>query len=41
VGGGTLQSAANVLGPWSDVPGAVSPYLNPTTNSAQFFRVKQ
>ena len=34
-------SATNVLGPWSDVSGAVSPYLHPTTNSAQFFRVKQ
>jgi hypothetical protein len=41
VGVGTLQTATNVLGPWSDVSGAVSPYLNPTTNSAQFFRVKQ
>ena len=41
VGGGTLQTATNVLGTWSDVSGAVSPYLTPTTNSAQFFRVKQ
>jgi hypothetical protein len=41
VGGGTLQTATSVLGPWSDVPSAVSPYLQPTTNSAQFFRVKQ
>jgi hypothetical protein len=41
VGGGTLQSATNVTGPWSDVSGAVSPFLQPTTNSAQFFRVKQ
>ena len=41
VGGGTLQTTTNVLGPWSDVSGAVSPYLTPTTNSAQFFRVKQ
>jgi len=41
LGGGTLQTTTNVLGPWSDVSGAVSPYLTPTTNSAQFFRVKQ
>ncbi len=40
-GGGTLQTATNVLGPWSDASGAVSPYLQPTTNPAQFYRVKQ
>jgi hypothetical protein len=40
-GGGTLQTATNVLGNWSDVSGAISPCLNPTTNSTQFFRVKQ
>ena len=39
--GGTLQTATSLDGPWSDVSGAASPYLNPTTNSAQFFRVKQ
>ena len=41
VGGGTLQSATNLPGSWTDVSGASSPYLAPTTNSAQFFRVKQ
>jgi hypothetical protein len=41
VGGGTLQTATNVLGTWSDISGAVSPYLHPATNPAQFFRVKQ
>jgi uncharacterized repeat protein (TIGR02543 family) len=41
VGGGTLQTATNVLGSWSDISGVVSPYLIPPTNSAQFFRVKQ
>ena len=40
-GGGTLQTATNVLGTWSDISGAVSPYLHPATNPAQFFRVKQ
>ncbi len=39
--GGTLQTTTNVSGPWSEVPGAVSPRLQPTTNPAQFFRVKQ
>jgi len=39
--GGTLQSATNMPGTWSDMPGAVSPYLQPATNPAQFFRVKQ
>jgi hypothetical protein len=41
VGGGTLQTSGSVLGPWNDVTGAVSPYLNPTTNAAQYFRVRQ
>jgi hypothetical protein len=41
VGGGTLQTATNMAGSWSDVLGAVSPYLAPASNSAQFFRVKQ
>jgi hypothetical protein len=41
VGGGTLQTATNVAGSWSDVLGAVGPYLCPATNSAQFFRAKQ
>jgi len=40
-GVGTLQTATNVLGPWSGVSNAVSPYLSPTTNSARYFRVKQ
>jgi uncharacterized repeat protein (TIGR02543 family) len=39
--GGTLQSSTNVAGPWNDVSGAASPHLAPTTNAAQFFRVKQ
>jgi hypothetical protein len=41
VGGGTLQTTTNVAGPWSDVFGASSPFLADTTNSAQFFRVRQ
>jgi hypothetical protein len=41
VGGGTLQTASNVPGPWNDVSGVTSPFLADTTNPAQFFRVKQ
>jgi hypothetical protein len=40
-GGGTLQTATNVVGPWNVVSNAVSPYLSPTTNAEQFFRVQQ
>jgi hypothetical protein len=39
--GGTLQTTTNVAGTWNDIPGAVSPYLQPNTNPAQFFRVRQ
>ena len=39
-GGGTLQTGSNLSGPWNDVSEAVSPYLNPSTNRAQFSRVK-
>jgi hypothetical protein len=41
VGGGTLQTANDMAGPWSDILGASSPYLADTTNSVQFFRMKQ
>ncbi len=39
-GGGTLESAPDVSGPYTEVPGAASPYLisNPTA-PRQFFRV--
>jgi hypothetical protein len=40
VGGGTLQTATNLPGAWSDVPGGTSPFLTGPTNAAQFFRVK-
>jgi hypothetical protein len=38
--GGTLQSATNVLGPWTNVSPASSPYTNAPTGPQQFFRVK-
>ena len=40
-GGGTLQTATNVPGPWSDVSGVTNLFSADTTNPAQFFRVKQ
>lgn len=37
---GTLESATDILGPWTPVSGAVPPaYVGPTTNAQQFFRV--
>lgn len=38
--GGTLQSATNVAGPWTDVDGATSPRTNSTSGAQEFFRVK-
>jgi hypothetical protein len=40
-GGGKLQSATTVAGPWADVAGAVSPATVPTTGAAGYFRVVQ
>lgn len=42
-GGGTLQSAADINGPWQDVPGATSPYtLNPAQTGPMLFgRIKK
>ncbi|MGH7943344.1 MAG: NPCBM/NEW2 domain-containing protein [Limisphaerales bacterium] len=36
---GTLQSAARVVGPYSNVPAATSSYTNPASADAQFYRV--
>lgn len=36
---GKLQSAPTVLGPWSDVVGAASPYSEAIASGAKFFRV--
>jgi hypothetical protein len=40
-GGGTLQSASSVTGPWNPVAGATSPATLSTTGTMQFFRVAQ
>ena len=37
---GTLQSATNIVGPWHDLGGVVSPYGIIPTGSQQFYRVK-
>jgi hypothetical protein len=38
---GTLLQSTNLLGPWTPVTSAVSPYTTPATNTLQFFRVQQ
>jgi hypothetical protein len=37
---GILQQAPTVLGPWTDVPGAVSPQPMPLSSAEQFFRLR-
>ena len=37
---GTLQSATDILGPWNDVNGAISPYAVTPAGPQQFYRVK-
>jgi beta-glucanase (GH16 family) len=38
--GGTLQTATNAAGSWSDLPGAANPYIVTPTNPQQFYRTK-
>jgi hypothetical protein len=38
--GGTLQSADDVTGPWTDVPGATSPYAVAVSAARKFYRVQ-
>jgi beta-glucanase (GH16 family) len=38
--GGTLQSATNIHGSWSDVSGAVSPRTNPVASGQEFYRLR-
>jgi hypothetical protein len=40
-GGGTLQAAPSLLGPWADITGAVSPYPVLPTSAMLFLRLKQ
>jgi subtilisin-like proprotein convertase family protein len=39
--GGTLQTAPNVTGPWTDLTGVGSPLQQPATGPSKFYRVKQ
>jgi len=38
-GGGTLQSAPEAIGPWTDITGATSPYVTPAREARAFYRV--
>lgn len=40
-GGGTLQSALVITGPWVDVTGATSPKTNTLTGTQTFYRIKK
>jgi hypothetical protein len=37
---GTLQATTNLIGTWTNVTGATSPYTNSPTGAQEFFRVK-
>jgi len=37
---GTLQSATNILGPWTNVNGAASPYTNTPAGPQGFYRIQ-
>jgi hypothetical protein len=39
-GGGVLQQAGAITGPWSDLPMATSPFTTPNSGPAVFFRLK-
>lgn len=39
-GGGTLQTAPSITGPWTNVDGAVTGYAAPANDAAAFFRVQ-
>jgi autotransporter-associated beta strand protein len=38
---GTLQTATNAAGPYTDVPAATAPYTIPPTNAQQFYRIRE
>ena len=40
-GGGILQGATNVAGPYIDISNASAPYMISTTNAQQFYRVRE
>jgi hypothetical protein len=38
---GTLQESDSPLGPWTDIPGAVSPYFVIASAAHKYYRVRQ
>jgi hypothetical protein len=38
--GGTLQGADDLDGPWTDIPGATSPYCVPASEARRFYRAR-
>lgn len=40
-GGGALETATSITGPWTEVAGASSPHTTPATGAGAFFRVRQ
>lgn len=40
-GAAILQSAPDIMGPWTDVTGATSPFRAPLTGTRKFFRLKK
>ncbi|HRZ38252.1 MAG TPA: LamG domain-containing protein, partial [Candidatus Paceibacterota bacterium] len=40
-GSGTVEQADSLLGPWTSVPGATSPYMVEPVGTGKFFRVKR
>lgn len=38
--GEVLQGADNVNGPWTDIPGATSPFAVPASDARRFYRVR-
>lgn len=40
-GGGTLETATSITGPWAAVAGASSPHTAPASGAGAFFRVRQ
>ena len=38
---GTLQTATNVAGPYSDIPGTASPFTISPANAQQFYRIRE
>jgi hypothetical protein len=40
-GGGSLETASSIVGPWTTLTGASSPYSTTTGNAPRFFRVRK